>query len=70
MDISSSTLFIFMVFSAIAFTLATVVAFGILAAYYHIYATSGYDPLGDIFGRILSEEQAREKQAEAQLFSR
>jgi hypothetical protein len=70
MGTSSSTLFVFMVFSALAFALTTLVAFGIQAVYYRIYVASGYDPLGDIFGRILAEEQAAEKHAEAQLFSK
>jgi hypothetical protein len=70
MGTSSSTLFIFMVFSALAFALTTIVAFGIQAIYYRIYISSGYDPLGDVFGRILAEEQAAEKQAEAKLFSK
>jgi hypothetical protein len=70
MGTSSSTLFVFMVFSALAFALTTVIAFGIQAIYYHIYVSSGYDPLGDVLGRILAEEQSLEKQAEAQLFSK
>jgi hypothetical protein len=70
MGTSSSTLFIFMVFSALAFAITTGVAFGILSIYYRIYTSSGYDPLGDVFGRILTEEQSLEKEAEAKLFSK
>lgn len=68
MATSSNTLFIFMVFSSVAFTLTTFVAFGILSMYYRIYTSSGYDPLGDVFNRIVEEEKIQEANAEKSLF--
>jgi hypothetical protein len=36
--------------------------------YYRIYASSGYDPLGDVFHRIMEEEKTQEALAEKKLF--
>lgn len=68
MSTSSTSLFVFMVFSALAFFVTTATAFGILSFYYRIYTTSGYDPLGDIFDRIASEETEQLRIAQDNLF--
>lgn len=68
MNSSANTLFLFMWFSAIAFLIGTVVAYGILFAYYKLYNSTGYDPIGNVFERIYREEHDREKEAEKSLF--
>lgn len=68
MATSSNTLFIFMVFSALVFGITTCVTFGLLSLYYRIYATSGYDPIGEVFHRIMEEEKLQEANAEKTLF--
>ena len=68
MATSSNTLFIFMVFSALVFGITTFVTFWLLSLYYRIYTTSGYDPLGDVFHRIMEEEKLQEANAEKTLF--
>ncbi|MFZ2256325.1 MAG: hypothetical protein WAW30_07395 [Patescibacteria group bacterium] len=68
MGTSSNTLFIFMGFSALVFFIATFVTFGIQSFYYRIYTSSGYDPLGDVFHRIMEEEKLQEANAEKSLF--
>lgn len=65
---STNTLFIFMAFSALVFFVTTSVAYGILALYYRLYMSSGYDPLGNTFSRIIEEERELEKTAEKALF--
>ncbi len=65
---SSNTLFVFMIFSSITFFVTTVIPFAIQLAYYKIYATSWYNPLGDVFDRIIQEEHDAEKHAEKVLF--
>ncbi len=57
-----------MAFSALVFFVTTSVAYGILALYYRLYTTSGYDPLGNTFSRIIEEERELEKTAEKELF--
>lgn len=68
MSTSSNSLFVFMVFSALAFFVTTVTAFGILSFYYRIYTSSGYDPLGDVFDRVASEEKEQVQLAQDTLF--
>lgn len=65
---SANTLFVFMLFSTIAFGMSTLVAFGLLYIYYKVYVTSGYDPIGDVLSRIAHDEVELEKKAENALF--
>lgn len=52
----------------VSYFLSTLISFGISWAYYQIYKTTGYDPIGNVFGKIMEEEQELEKQAEKALF--
>jgi hypothetical protein len=57
-----------MLFSSLAFAVTTIVAFSILSLYYRLYISSWYDPLGDIFWRIMQEEKDEASRAEKKLF--
>jgi hypothetical protein len=65
---SVNTLFVFMIFSSIAFGISTVLMFGMLYIYHKMYASSWYDPIWDTLANIAREENELEKQAERKLF--
>lgn len=50
--------------ATVSYFTATLIAFGVMSGYYQMYKTSGFDPIGNIFGAIESEEKSIEKQAE------
>lgn len=67
---SGSALFILMALSAISFFISTLITFGSLSVYYHLYRVSWADPIGDVLAAIEKEEEVLKKEAEALLFTK